>query len=118
MSKKKAKFTPEYFIEKFEAIPEDRWATGSLENYRGCRCALGHCGVLDLFKLTPEAVALAQILRPVASQVDTYVGTDEARVVYAVNDRDYEFGDLGSSPKERIINALTLAASGALKDVQ
>jgi len=34
-----------YFIKKFEAIPEDLWLVGSLMNDKGQRCAQGHCGI-------------------------------------------------------------------------
>lgn len=37
-------YTVEYFIKKFEAIPEERWTTGTFLSYEEeRRCALGHC---------------------------------------------------------------------------
>lgn len=33
-----------YFINKFENIPENKWCIGSYE-YKGNHCAYGHCGV-------------------------------------------------------------------------
>ena len=39
----------DYFIQKFEAISEDKWVTGFLGSggREGQHCALGHCGVKD-----------------------------------------------------------------------
>jgi hypothetical protein len=37
------KYTVDYFIQKFEAIPEDKWTTGTFMNtVLKNRCALGH----------------------------------------------------------------------------
>lgn len=36
-------YNVDYFIKKFEAIPEDRWTTGMYEDEGGAKCALGHC---------------------------------------------------------------------------
>jgi len=36
-------YTVEYFIEKFEKIPESMWVTNGLGSPGGPRCALGHC---------------------------------------------------------------------------
>jgi len=36
-------YNADYFIRKFEAIPEDRWTTGVLHSASDRRCALGHC---------------------------------------------------------------------------
>lgn len=37
-------YTVDYFIKKFEAIPEERWTTGTFLSYEEeRRCALGHC---------------------------------------------------------------------------
>lgn len=49
-------FTVDYFISKFEAIPDRKW---TVKSYRGLfsRCALGHCGE-EMFKYTEESSAL------------------------------------------------------------
>lgn len=39
-------YTIEYFIAKFEAIPEKDWTTKDYVN-EGKSCALGHCGVRE-----------------------------------------------------------------------
>lgn len=38
------KYTRDYFIAKFEAIPEEKWCKYLLDDTRGRHCALGHCG--------------------------------------------------------------------------
>lgn len=39
------KYDADYFIEKFKKIPANKWTTGILENEKGQKCALGHCGL-------------------------------------------------------------------------
>lgn len=57
----KAIYDVNYFIAKFEAIPDDKWITGSLGIAgSGKHCALGHCGVEDS-KETEEAHALGAL---------------------------------------------------------
>jgi len=34
----------DFFIDKFEAIPENNWCTGTFLDAGGRCCALGHCG--------------------------------------------------------------------------
>jgi hypothetical protein len=45
-------YTPDYYISKFEAIPDKFWTTGNYATRRGdtlvC-CAYGHCGVRGIF---------------------------------------------------------------------
>jgi hypothetical protein len=36
-------YTREYFIAKFEAIPEEKWTTDTYRDAAGRCCALGHC---------------------------------------------------------------------------
>lgn len=50
------KYTVDYFIQKFEAIPEDNWITEKYSNDLGC-CALGWCGEKS-FHYTDESRAL------------------------------------------------------------
>lgn len=38
------KYDVDYFINKFEAIPEEEWGTGTYNNLEGQKCAYGHCG--------------------------------------------------------------------------
>lgn len=36
-------YNVDYFIKKFQVIPEDKWAVGTRANEMGARCALGWC---------------------------------------------------------------------------
>lgn len=81
----------DYFINKFEAIPEDRWTTRDLVDSQGRCCALGHCGIRESVHMNEEADALNSIIRTTFADVT------------AVNDSD-AYGDDG--PKNRILRAL------------
>ncbi len=50
----------DYFIKKFEAIPDERWTVGQY-HLKGACCALGHCGALD-GSPSEEADALDSLL--------------------------------------------------------
>lgn len=50
----------DYFIEKFKAIPDKEWTTGTFTRKHYEHCAMGHCGV-DWQKRTNEGDALANI---------------------------------------------------------
>ena len=63
MKTKIKNYDTEYFIKKFEAIPDDKWITGSLENEPGYCCALGHCGVKNESRLNKEGGALQKLFR-------------------------------------------------------
>lgn len=90
-----SKFTKEYFIEKFEAIPEENWITGKLVHPTkpGCHCALGHCGVREdnfgSWVETQESKALNKIL-----------GREAWYINDALSDRK------NHTPKARILSAL------------
>lgn len=83
-----------YFIEKFEAIPEDKWCTMSLE-IEGRHCALGHCSVYKMNeRLHGEGQALVSLLF-------NSLGFS----VFYINDREtYDYPQ--NSPKQRILAAL------------
>lgn len=77
----------DYFIKKFEAIPDSKWCVGNLED-RQCRhCALGHCGETG-YGMTIEGEALYWLLP----------------TVDRINDGE-TFGK-GKHPRTRILNAL------------
>jgi hypothetical protein len=90
-------YTIDYFIKKFEAIPEEDMGAGSIYNH----CALWHCGVrsgnLD-YTATPEAIALGNILK--IMYPDNISPLD---IVFCINDNVLDNGD---TPKECILNAL------------
>ena len=93
----------DYFIEKFEAIPEELWLfDGEFvdANNKACRCALGHCGARSGYtgdtETTPESDALAKIL---SSDKNSYYD------VASIND----FPSIKypqRTPKQRILAAL------------
>lgn len=85
-------YTPDYFIEKFEAIPDEQWCTG--EYHRGtAHCAFGHCGNEE----TPEGRALNNLIR---SGIAEKYG-----IVPDINDGKYpRFKQ--ETPKARILAAL------------
>lgn len=97
-----------YFIRKFEAIPDKRWITGDWDNTQGC-CANGHCDVSG-GKETLEAICLNELfskltisIKPI-SHIDLNEDCWYSRTV-AVNDgftNEYP----QPTPKQRILAAL------------
>lgn len=90
------KFDKEYFIKKFEAIPDEEIGMGELDSH----CALWHCGVRiedddddGEYIVTPEAKALCELF---AKDKEP-----SCSAVWSVNDNIN-----GGSPKERILNYL------------
>lgn len=86
-SRKPKRYSIDYFITKFGAIPHSRWTTEVLSKGEA-RCAFGHCGGYH----TAEAFALKGILEK--SGENTVVG---------IND-DYYKGY--KHPRTRILHAL------------
>ena len=85
----------DYFINKFEAIPEDKWTTGDFvdETDETKRCAYGHCGSRIDWESTTEADALERVFGPAGLGVTT------------INDgRDNRFPQ--PTPKRRVLAAL------------
>lgn len=91
----------DYFIKKFEAIPEEAWCTGAYERCGRC-CVLGHCG----FHTTEDAKGLSTL------HIQAPEGVALTELFYAsglsctrVNDgEDYDY--MQSTPKARILTAL------------
>lgn len=98
------KYTADYFIEKFSAIPEKQWTTGvltsksSIEGEPDCHCALGHCGMEDWDKPTEESLALVELFGGEVKPERYYLDTD-FEAVYEVNDDGY-------NPKGNILDKL------------
>ena len=92
------KYSIDYFLEKFYAIPTERWGTGSFKRGNRC-CALGHCGTSGAGGQTIEGKALLKLLNDA-----TMINDGISPMSYFP--RDYD--KLGDNPKERIINALLL----------
>lgn len=83
----------QYFIDKFEGIPDEHWCTGQLE-YEGKHCVLGFCGVTqgkDEYVMTAEAIALCDL-----------IATGSAGRITQINDR-YSGKP---TPRARILAAL------------
>ena len=110
-------FTTDYFIEKFSAIPDNQWVTGSFRK-DGQRCALGHCGVTSTLRLTPEAKALCSLFeeyfktRRYPSQIDLMI--KGASRVMLVNDIEQPH----TTPKGRILKVLGDIREREIKELQ
>jgi len=90
-------YSKEWFIRKFEAIPEEEIGSGSVQEH----CALWHVGVrIDdvVVNKTDESTALIKLFGG--------ENGDQWKYVFNVNDGFNENSCLGSTPKERILNKL------------
>lgn len=90
----------EYFIKKFEAIPEEKWITGTYINCREECCALGHCGERynkSSFKAfeTPESTSLAALFGEFLSAYPSQVNDGDSKAYPQL------------TPKLRILAALS-----------
>lgn len=54
-------YTVDYFIKKFQAIPEELWCIEERNNRLGQRCAHGHCSDAGGYGLTEEELGLKAI---------------------------------------------------------
>ena len=88
------KFTKEYFIAKFEAIPENEWNVGDYVNPidPSRKCALGHCGAVHASIVNEESFALINLLA-------------EHDGVVSINDEKSDQHPQ-PTPKQRILAAL------------
>lgn len=96
-------YNVDYFIKKFEEIPEEKWIAGSFSGMNGTHCALGHCyNNGEGYTQSPEGSALIRILNYPA-QIN-----DGLRSEYQQN-----------NPKNRILAALyDKKAELAVKEAQ
>lgn len=84
------KYDVDYFIKKFEAIPDEKWCINEIDNGRGQRCALGH--TWGLFGETKETEALCNVMNWRVSFInngeshDYKQSTPRARILAALND--------------------------------
>lgn len=94
------KYSREWFIKKFDAIPDELWGMSEL-NCGGKKCALGHCGLENYEEPTKESLELVKLFggSVTAKEVDF-------NKVYIVND-DTIYKTYGDTPKERIIKFLS-----------
>lgn len=111
-----SKYTAEYFIAKFEAIPAEKWVTGSRGWYaeREVRCVLGQCG--ETFVESNDEDGLVHVKTPMSLEYRRLVSQLVDLTGYAINDGTGDFFALGDSPKERVINALVLISTGIYKE--
>lgn len=95
----------DYFIKKFEAIPNDQWATCSYITPLAC-CALGHCGSTSDYDDTDESAALKKIFSSMGLYSIQYINdkTNPRDNKYAVAGIEKYF--IYPTPKQRILAAL------------
>jgi len=94
----KSEYTVEYFINKFEAIPEDQWTTEVYEDDLGRQCAFGHCST----STNPDKIGFVGTTEA-ADLLILFIRADLS--VACVNDgRDDRFQQ--PTPKQRILTAL------------
>lgn len=100
----------DYFIKKFEAIPENKWQSVGQLCFDGKKCALGHIGVTlkDIQAngniLHKEGKALAELFRLLVRIENNYLGDYER--IYLVNDSLTATNYQQPTPKQRILAAL------------
>ena len=85
-------YNVDYFIKKFEAIPEELWTEGHFEML-GSYCAMGHCGQRD-FGFTEEILAITSLLHRYLDSAVTKIN-DGWNIKYQQ-----------PTPKQRILAAL------------
>lgn len=113
------KMDAQYFIDKFEAIPEERWCTSVFRNGKGQMCANGHCGVkfaeLSAMRIieTEESSALCDVFTKVKIHdgfgnplLDySILGRNYSNIAALINNgRSVEYQQF--TPKQRILAAL------------
>lgn len=93
----------DYFIKKFEAIPEENWFTVRYVNPRNSQqmCALGHCGLADEEEFSLEGRALIDLFN-----------LRNIQVVEVNDNLSGMFSRLGDTPKKRILEALRRIKEG------
>lgn len=102
----------EDFIAFFDSIPASKWCTGSFKNQAGQCCAMGHLGRGGGVDAAKTAKANAA-----AGRLNDLIGGS----IISINDGlvtlsgTFNYRELGETPKERVINYLTLAANGLHK---
>ncbi len=85
------KFNLQYFILKFQQIPNKMWGTGNLDS----KCVLYHCGMREYNKPTEESKALTKLM--FGEEWMDYK-------VWSINDTSgKKMGYPQNTPKERIL---------------
>ncbi len=86
----------EYFINKFEAIPEDQWCTGDFEDTEGRHCAAGHCGSV-YGNVGAEATVLYNLISALSIE-------NPVNIVLVNDGADGRY--MQPTPKQRVLAAL------------
>ena len=99
-------YTLEYFINKFNAIPEAKWsgiAAIADPTYinKNFTCAMGHCGGYP--SISQESRALAHVLKDWYKIHNLACRTDGA-IIFEINDNNMLCKE--PTPKQRILKAL------------
>lgn len=87
-------YTPDYFIEFFAKIPDEKWITGVYRRDDGCACAMGHLGGdKDILRNKAELALNDMFIKHLGEYAED------------INDSKSFNGD---GPKQRILKALNL----------
>jgi len=92
-------YNAQFFIDKFDNIPEENWLMGKYSDGAGKKCALGHCGVIHGWLDDSQAAALVFVL-----------ATQGANPVDVNDGHDVRYTQ--ATPKQRILAALRDAQKG------
>lgn len=103
----------DYFINKFKAIPEFLWITGTIGNVGGPRCANGHCMGSNHGDYTDESAALHNVFSAIVVHDDngesTWKWDTEPGYSYTAdrinNGQTLKYRQ--PTPKQRILAALS-----------
>lgn len=99
-------YTVDYFINKFESIPEERWIKHQLFDDNGNCCANGHCGVVsNVINDRYGKLHSSFLHNPESRSLNTLFNTHLNMLAHEINDH----GDktyYQPTPKQRILAAL------------
>ena len=103
----------QYFINKFEAIPEEKWCINYQMNGKGQRCALGHLMPEDAIRWscyghqTSEGLAISKLFEGCINGVmKSYYPEFQGALNVAVVNNGGALEYQQSTPKQRILAAL------------
>lgn len=94
------KYDVDYFLKKFDAIPEDDWCAGAFADSNGRHCAYGHCGVYEV----KEEGCITEISTSEGDQLEAMFESSGMHA-HLVNDGDTPAYQQ-PTPKQRILAAL------------
>lgn len=95
-----SEFTVDYFIAKFEAIPDKFWCIKRFNDpWSGAHCALGHCNWSGEGRESEEGMALNKLLMFETTYINDY--------------KSFHYPQ--ETPKERMLAALADVKAGTFK---